>query len=191
MEPIDILLGAVILVGAAIGLRRGVIRVLLSIVGIYPSLIVIGYGYQPISQALSGAFSMDRVFTDNFAYVVLLIAVTVAVELLSRTVFEETHLRAIGGLDNVLGGLIGLLYGALWASLLLVPVQYDIYATLHTSAWTEAVFASDLIPRLNDIFQTGVINIVGIFFSRPMPYLFRNPVYDQLAQFFFNLIGWV
>jgi len=189
VEQIDILLGAVILVGAAIGLRRGVIRILISMVGMYPSLIIIGYSYRPISQALSGAFSMDRVFTDDFAYVVLLIAVTVAVELLSRAVFEVTHLRAIGKLDHALGGLVGLLYGALWASLLLLPIQYHIYATHYTSPWTEAVLASDLIPRLNDVFQTGVINIVGIFFSRPMPDLFRNDVSHLLAQLFLNAMA--
>ena len=187
MHEMDAFLIAFLLVGAAIGLRRGVIRVLLSIVGIYFSLIVIGHGYRPISRALSGAFTLNRTLTDNFAYTLLLIAMTVLVEVVSRSTFEETKLRAIGGLDNLLGGLVGLLYGALWASLFLAPIQFDIYATNEASPWTEAVFASELVPRLNNIFQTGVIDIVGIFFNNRIPYLFRNPVSDQLAQAFYHL----
>ena len=46
MNELDYLLLIIVVVGAAIGLRRGLIRVLISTVGIYLAVIVAGYAYR-------------------------------------------------------------------------------------------------------------------------------------------------
>lgn len=189
MSGLDVILISIVLVGVAIGLKRGVIRILLSIAGIYATLVVIGHSYRPISRALSGAFSLNRTGTDNFTYFVLLVAMTVAVEVTSRSTFEETRLRSVGALDNVMGGLVGVLYGALWASLFLIPVQYDIHRIGLRSSWYEAVSDSNLVPILNNIFQTGIMDILQIFFQDGIPAIFRNPVAMRVAALFLGLPG--
>jgi uncharacterized membrane protein required for colicin V production len=173
-------------------LRRGVIRVLISIIGFHFTLLVIGYVYQYTGRALAGGLGLDRVQTDNFSYVVFLIFLTIVVEVTSRSLFEYTRILSLRGLDNLLGGLLGILYGALWASLFLVPIQYDAspvqYGVIRgTSVWREALSESTLVPILNQVFQTVVLNIVGILFIDGTPELYLNEVSRRVSYLMLSL----
>jgi len=179
MNELDFILLVIILGGAAIGLKRGVLRILFSIAGMYVSIAVIGYAYGPIGRTIAQAFGQNLSGTYNFSYVILLIATTVAVELVSRATFEETHLRATPYLDRLLGAAVGLVYGAFWASLFLVPVQYGISQT--GGSWAQAVYQSQLVPTLNNIFASAVLDIVGLFFGDGVPALFLNGVSARVS----------
>ena len=186
MNEMDWILLVIIAAGVFVGLWRGFIRILLSILGIYLTIIVVGYAYRPISMALSGGLHLNRTGTDNFTYLVLVIAMTAAVEIISRSAFEVTHVAALSKLDNLLGGLIGIAYGMLWASLFLVPIQYDIFRNPLFSAWRDAVAASQLVPHLNGFFDRAVLNVLDVFFKGGLPVLFRNSVAMRTAW-----LGWL
>ena len=170
MNELDYIIVFIVLLGVGIGLRRGLIRVLISIVGIYATVLVAGYFYKPVGNTISGAF--DRVGIDigltgahNFSYFVAVLAMTLIVELVSRSTFEGTRLRSFRTLDTLLGAVVGVFYGALWASLFLVPGQYS-------GAWITAVNQSALVPTLNGVFRDAVLDVVGIFFLNGTPGLF-------------------
>jgi uncharacterized membrane protein required for colicin V production len=171
MNELDFILIFVILVGIAIGMRRGLIRVLISLVGIYFTVVVAGYVYDPMARTLSDGLGLGIIMMTNFSYLVLLAATTVVVEVASRSFFEGTRIVSLGALDNLLGGIAGILYGALWASLLLVPVQFGVATT--GGVWTEAVQESALVPILNDVFRTVVLDVVGFLFVDGIPPLYR------------------
>jgi uncharacterized membrane protein required for colicin V production len=190
VNELDYLIIFIVLLGAGIGLRRGLIRVLISIVGIYATVLVAGYLYKPVGNTISGAF--DRVGIDvgltgshNFSYIVAVVAMTVVVELVSRATFEGTRLRSFRALDTPLGGIVGVFYGALWASLFLVPGQYT--AARSGGAWLRAVNQSALVPTLNNVFRDAVLDVVGIFFLNGTPELFINAVFEQVSHLFLNL----
>ena len=190
VNELDYILIFIILVGVGIGLRRGLVRVLISTVGIYFTVIVAGYAYEPMGDTLSGALSrlginVSTTAAHNFSYLVVVIAMTVAVELVSRSTFEETHIRVLWRLDNLLGGIAGVFYGALWASLFLVPPQYGLAQT--AGAWSTAVFQSELVPTLNRVFRDAVLDVVGIFFVGGTPELYLNPVSQRVAGLFLKL----
>lgn len=190
MNELDYILIAIILIGVGVGLRRGLVRVVISIVGIYFTVIVTGYFYRPIGDTLAGALGrlgirMASVSAYNLTYVVGVIALTVAVEVISRSTFEETRIRSLRGLDNVLGGIVGIFYGALWASLFLVPSQYSIAQA--GSVWTASVRDSELVPMLNRMFNNVVLDIVSIFFAGNIPRLFLNEVSQRVSYLFLNL----
>jgi uncharacterized membrane protein required for colicin V production len=170
MNELDFILLFVILVGIAIGMRRGLIRVLLSIVGIYFTVLVAGYVYDPMADTLTDGLGLGITMMTNFSYLVILVATTVAVEVASRSFFEGTRIVSIGALDNLLGGIVGILYGALWASLLLVPAQFGVATT--GGVWTDAIRGSTLVPILNDIFRTVVLDVVRILFIDGIPPLY-------------------
>jgi uncharacterized membrane protein required for colicin V production len=174
MNELDYLLLFVILVGVAIGLRRGLMRILISIVGVYPTVLVAGYVYEPVGRIVSEALGLGRVAMDNLAYLVAIAAMTAVVELASHMLFESTRLPALGRLDDLFGGFVGGLYGALWASLLLVPIQYGV--AWSGGAWTEALYESALLPTLNEIFRNGVLEIVRVLFLNDLPPLY-HPAY--------------
>jgi uncharacterized membrane protein required for colicin V production len=190
MNELDFILIFIILIGVSFGARRGAVRILVSIFGIYITVIIAGYAYEPIGNTIARAFrriGMGMSFTaaQNFAFVVLVIAMTVVVELVSRNTFEETRIKSIGVLDNVLGAVVGFLYGMLWASLFLVPAQYGVSRS--GGAWGTALVDSALVPTLNSIFQHAVIDIVSIFFIGGVPRLYRNPVSVRGAHLLLNL----
>jgi uncharacterized membrane protein required for colicin V production len=171
MNELDFILLFVIVVGIAIGMRRGIIRVLISIIGLFFSVIVAGYAYDPMARTLTDGLGLGITMMANFSYLVVLAATTVAVEVASRSFFEGTRIVSIGALDNLLGGIAGILYGALWASLLLVPVQFGIAST--GGVWTNAVRESTLVPILNDTFRTVVLDVGSFLFVDGIPRLYR------------------
>ena len=190
MNELDYLVIFIIIMGVGIGLRRGLIRVLISIVGIYATVVVAGYFYKPAGDTISRAF--DRIGIDvgltgahNFSYFIAVLAMTMVVELVSRSTFEGTRLRSFRTLDTPLGAVIGVFYGALWASLFLVPVQYS--AARSGGAWIRAVNQSALVPTLNGVLRDAVLDVVGIFFLNGTPELFINQVFEQVSYLFLNL----
>jgi uncharacterized membrane protein required for colicin V production len=176
MNELDYIILSIVAVGVIIGLRRGFLRVVISIVGFLFIVTATGYAYAPIGRTISGAFNLGQTVMFNFAYVMMLVAMTVVVELVSRTVFEDTSLPALQGLDNLLGGIMGVLYGALWAALLLIPAEFAVVRL--GGAWTEALQQSVLLPTLNQIFHTVILNIIRPLFVNGVP-----PIYQATYRF--------
>jgi uncharacterized membrane protein required for colicin V production len=190
MNELDIILLAIILVGIIVGWRRGLVRVLISIVGLYITVVILGYISRPLGDLLSVGFGrlgigLGTIGMRNFVYFVALIGITIVVEVASRNSFEATRIRSIGVLDNVLGALVGVFYGMLWASLLLAPVQYSV--AREVSPWTTAVSGSALVPTLNRVFQTAVMGVVSIFFFGNVPEILRNSVSQRVAYLLYFL----
>jgi uncharacterized membrane protein required for colicin V production len=190
MNELDVILIAIILAGIVVGWRRGLVRVFISIAGIYVTVIVAGYVYKPMGDTLAEGFGrlgigIGTIGAHNFSYLVAVIVMTVVVELTSRNTFEETRIGAVGVLDNVLGAVVGVFYGMLWASLFLVPSQYSV--ARESSSWSTAVFESALVPTLNRVFQNIVLNVVSIFFIGGVPELYRNHVSQRVAYLFQSL----
>jgi len=185
MNELDIILIVIILAGIVIGWRRGLIRVLISIASIYIIVIVAGYVYRPVGDTLAGGLGRlgireGTTGAQNFAYIVALIALTLVSELGSRNSFEATRIRSLGVLNNVLGALAGIIFGMLWASLFLVPLQYS--AAREASPWANAIYESTLVPTLNRVFQSAVLDIVSIFFINGVPAVYRNSVSTRVAS---------
>ena len=170
MNELDFLLLFVILLGIAVGMRRGLIRVLISIVGIYATVLIAGYLYDPMARTLADGFSMGITMMINFSYLVVIVAMTVVVEVASRSFFEGTRIISLGSLDNLLGGLVGIFYGALWAALLLVPIRFGIASS--GGVWTTAVAESTLAPILNDIFRSAVLDVLRVLFINGIPSIY-------------------
>jgi uncharacterized membrane protein required for colicin V production len=180
VNELDFILIFIILLCVFIGWRRRSVRVCISIVGFYATVIVIGYLYGPLSDIGRRAFNrlglgdMGITQSEILTYIILLVVMTVIVELLSRNTFVETYILSIGILDPILGAVVGIFYGLFWASLFLVPSQFSVAQTGDT--WTATLYGSTLVPILNDFFQTAVLDVVSIFFTRGVPELFRNKV---------------
>jgi uncharacterized membrane protein required for colicin V production len=191
VNQLDYLLISIILAGVAVGLRRGLIRILISSVGIYFAVVVAGYAYAPIGEILSnglGRLSIDLgiVPAHNLVWGIFVIAMLVLAEVLSRYTFEETRIRSLRGLDYLLGGIAGVLYGALLASLFLVPSQYGV--ARGGGAWTTALFESKLVPTLNGLFRDTVLDVVSILFVNGIPEIYLNSITRTLSHLPHNLL---
>jgi uncharacterized membrane protein required for colicin V production len=177
VNELDIILVFIVLVGVGVGYRRGLVRVFISTVGIYFTVVVAGYVYRPVGDTISGGLDrlgigVGQIGAHNFSYIVAVIAMTIVVELVSRSTFELTRIRAVGRLDNVLGAVLGIFYGALWASLFLLPGQYSV--AVSNSSWRPALNQSELMPIFNSVFQNAVLDVVSFLFIDGVPLLFLN-----------------
>jgi uncharacterized membrane protein required for colicin V production len=191
VNQLDYLLISIILAGVGVGLRRGLIRILISSVGIYFAVVVAGYAYAPIGEILSnglGRLSIDLgiVPAHNLVWGIFVIAMLVLAEVLSRYTFEETRIRSLRGLDYLLGGIAGVFYGALLASLFLVPSQYGV--ARGGGAWTTALFESKLVPTLNGLFRDTVLDVVSILFVNGIPEIYLNSITRTLSHLPHNLL---
>ena len=54
MNQLDIILLFIIVVSVATGLRRGLIRVLISVLGIYVTVVFVGYAHRPMGDTVAG-----------------------------------------------------------------------------------------------------------------------------------------
>lgn len=188
---LDYLLISMILAGFAVGLRRGLIRVLISIVGIYFAVVVAGYAYAPIGEIVSNgldrlSIALGIVPAHNLVWGIFVIAMMVLAEVLSLYTFEETRIRSLQSLDNLLGGIAGLFYGALLASLFLVPSQYGV--ARGGGAWTTALFESQLVPTFNQVFRDVVLDVVSILFVNGTPEIYLNSITRTLSHLPHNLL---
>jgi uncharacterized membrane protein required for colicin V production len=191
VNQLDYLLIMLILVGVAVGLRRGLIRTLISIVGIYFAVLVAGYAYAPIGEIVSNGLgrlgiALGIIPAHNLMYAVFVIAMLVLAEVLSLYTFEETRISSLRGLDNLLGGLVGVVYGALLVSLFLAPIQYGV--AHGAGAWTSALLGSQLVPRLNRLFRDAVLDVVSILFVNGIPEIYANSVTRTLSNLPYHLL---
>lgn len=175
MNALDLILLVVVMVGAAISYRRGLIRTLISIFGMYVTVIIAGYFYDNIGWTMADAFGLGLTTMHNLAFLLILVVVTAIVEVVSYAVFEETSIPSLRKLDNLLGSLAGIFFGALWAAILLVPIQYGIVRTGGTL--TDFVLGSTLVPNLNSMFDTAVLKIARPLFVDGIPKIYQAIYY--------------
>jgi uncharacterized membrane protein required for colicin V production len=190
VNELDLIIIFIVFIGAFIGWRRGLVRVFISIFGIFVTVIVVGYLYELVGDIVSRSanrigIGLGITQAEILVYIVSVIVMTAIVELLSRNTFEGTRIQSLGVFDNVLGALVGIIYGLLWASLLLAPAQYSVTQTGDT--WRVTLFGATLVPALNSFFQHAVLDVVNIFFTGGVPKLYRNQVTAELSFLFLNL----
>jgi len=171
MNELDYVLLFIILLGVVIGLRRCLIRLLISIVGMYLAILVAGYLYDIMGWTLADAFGIGLTSMHNFSFVLVVVVMTFILELLSYKFFEGTQLPVLHKLDNLLGGMVGIFYGALWAAIVLILIQYGITRTGGTLE--HYVRESTLVPNLNSMLDQAVFNILNPLFTGGLPEMYR------------------
>jgi uncharacterized membrane protein required for colicin V production len=167
MNELDFVLLFVILLGVVAGLRRCLVRLLISVVGMYFIILVAGYLYDVIGWTLADAFNLGLTGMHNFSYLLVVVIMTFIVELISYKFFEATQLLSLRKLDNLLGGVVGVFYGALWAAIVLILIQYGIVRT--GGSLRPFVEQSTLAPNLNAMLDQAVFNILRPLFTDGLP----------------------
>lgn len=119
MNSIDISILIIIGVGFVFGLFKGLVRELASL-----AAIVLGiYGAKLFSSLLVPLFinvlGVSEKVAQPLSYVVLFVAIAVALLVLARTVDKVFDAVSLGGLNKFLGGLFGALKYALVISVLI------------------------------------------------------------------------
>ena len=123
MNGLDVLIGITLALGAYTGLRKGIVGMLLPLVGLVIGVYLAGRYYQTVAERV---FSSQDSSMQIISFVLILLAVIFAASLVASLISRALPLILLGWLNGLLGGVLGILlammaWGTLLALLLLFP----------------------------------------------------------------------
>ncbi len=116
MNGLDILIGITLALGAFAGLKKGIVGMLLPLVGLVIGVHLAGRYYQTLAERVfhSQASSMQII-----SFVIILLAVIFAASLVASLISRALSLILLGWLNGLLGGVLGILLAMIaWGTLL-------------------------------------------------------------------------
>ena len=119
MSIVDIILGAIILVGAFGGYKDGFIVSLFSLVGIILGMLG---GFKLMGNAmvlLAGKYNFDEKVLPYIAFGVVFIVIVISVNLLGKLLKASVEKSFLGPLDQGVGALLGLVRATFILSIIL------------------------------------------------------------------------
>ncbi len=111
MNWLDIVIIVIAVVAAFLGLKNGLIKVVLSLAGLVVGVMLAGRYYLPLSERLS--FIPQTNLAEGVAFAIILIAVSVVAALLARILSWATSAVMLGWINGLGGAAFGLVLGLL------------------------------------------------------------------------------
>jgi membrane protein required for colicin V production len=143
MNWLDIVILVAVALAAVVGMRIGIIRAGLSLLGLVFGVILAGHYYIPFSQWLDAVLQPG--VAKVVAFAIILIAVMVAAAVLAMFLKRATLAVKLGWADHLGGAVLGLVVGATFCgALLVIWVKFVGLA----GAITESTMAPILLDRL-------------------------------------------
>jgi membrane protein required for colicin V production len=123
MNWLDIVIIVAVGIATFIGLRKGIIRMVLTVVGLVVGIIVAGRYYIPFSEHLT--FISSPGWAKVAAFAIIFIGIMAAAALLSRLLERATSAIMLGWANRLVGAILGFLLGALFiGAILAIWVKY-------------------------------------------------------------------
>lgn len=146
MNYIDIAVLVIIGASVALGLYWGLIRQVLSLVGMFAGVLLAGRYGSDVAAWLSSVVS-SQPLSEALGFIVVLIVVSSLASLLATLIHRFAGLLFLGWLDHLAGAALGLIQGALAASVLLI-----VAAAVPVGPLAEALAASQSAALLLRVF---------------------------------------
>ncbi len=141
MNLLDIVILAGLVVPAFIGLRRGLIKSVLSLAGLIIGVILAGNFHQSLAKVLT--FISNEDVANIVAFILILVVVMVIAAVLARLLKFAARTAMLGWVDHVGGAVFGFLLGAiLWGAILATWVKF-----FGSGLVTESLLASVLLDK--------------------------------------------
>ena len=128
--------------GGLLGLYWGVIRQVLSIVGLVAGISIASRSYQAVGERLAGLFPTAPDLLNLLAFILVLTLVSLLVSAIASGLRIFVGLLFLGWLDHLLGGLLGLIQSTLLVAALLAAL-----AAFPAVGVTELLAGSQLAAR--------------------------------------------
>lgn len=117
MNELDIILIVILFIPTFIGLRKGLIKTVLSFAGLLVGVVLAGRLYEPVSR-IFGFLNNDNA-AKIIAFVLILALMMVAAFFLARLLKSVIKVVMLGWVDNVGGAVLGFLSGFILLSAIL------------------------------------------------------------------------
>ncbi len=142
ITPFDIVLILVGLAALVVGIAVRYVRALILLFGTYLASIFAGYLYPGFAHIFF-ALGHGTAWFDALSFSLFFIGGLITIYALSRKYFPDTTLPAIGPLDRILGGGVGLLMALFW-----MTITYATLRLMVSRPWTPEVSFYNLFNLL-------------------------------------------
>ena len=141
MHWLDIVIVLVVVIPVFIGLRQGIIKAALSLVGLIVGIMLASNFYEPLAKVLG--FIPNQDIANIVAFILILAVAMVIATLLAHLLKFLASVTMLGWIDHAGGAIFGFLIGAIFCSALLaVWVQF-----FGTGLATESFLAETLLDK--------------------------------------------
>jgi membrane protein required for colicin V production len=167
MNTLDTVLAVVLAIFTALGIYWGLIRQVLSVVGLIAGVVLASRYGDRVADALS-SFISNQTIAQVLGFVFVLIAVSATASLLATLLRRSVGLLFLGWADHLLGGILGLIQGALACTVILIALAFfpsDRFASALTESsvvpWLVRVAGFALLPFLPESFHVAAQRLIG------------------------------
>jgi uncharacterized membrane protein required for colicin V production len=169
LQPLDILFAVLWAAIVGWGLSTGVVRQAGMLVSVYGGALLAGSLYRSGGQVLSLAFGVEnRAHLDFFAYVTLLVVAFSVIALVVWRAYPGSRISRKFGTDNILGAVLGAVWGVLLLIALLTVMRYYVAVS-----WRE-----------QEASQAGVLRQVELSQIAPVLQVVVAPLWDIMVPWF-------
>ncbi|MBN1580174.1 MAG: CvpA family protein [Anaerolineae bacterium] len=119
----DVLFLMIMLVGAAVGFFRGLIRQSISTLIIYVSTVVSTLTYRGLSNLLAGAGRSGTAATGMLSFVILMVVLNLLLILMANDMLKDYDLERLGMIGNLGGLVFGFLNTAIFCAIALIVIR--------------------------------------------------------------------
>jgi membrane protein required for colicin V production len=116
---IDILLGGILLLGAIRGYREGFVMEIISLLAIFLGVLA---GFKLLGNAmilLNSRFDINQSILPYVAFAVVFLIIVIVVNLFGKLIKASIGKSFLGGIDQLLGAVVGLIKGVFMLSVVL------------------------------------------------------------------------
>jgi len=122
MNGLDVLIGITLALGAFMGLRKGIVRMLLPVVGLLIGVPLAGRYYQTLAERV---FHSQDSSMQIISFVLIVLAAVIAASLVASLISRALSLIMLGWLNGLLGGVLGILLAMMaWGALLALFISF-------------------------------------------------------------------
>jgi len=122
MNWLDIVILVVVVALGIVGLRQGLIRTVFGIAGLIGGIFLAGRYYDELAALL---FPSSAIWANIAAYAIIAVATMVVAGVIGWLLAKVVNFVALGWLDKLVGGILGVVIGALLcAAILAIVVKY-------------------------------------------------------------------
>jgi membrane protein required for colicin V production len=161
LSSVDIVLSIILLIGAFGGYRKGFLQELFSLVAIILGVLA---GFKLMGKAmilLAEHYTINDKVLPYVAFAVVFLLVVIVVSLLGKMLKSSMEKTALGSIDQVLGGALGILRTAFMLSVILwIAHSLNIE---RTNDWSQDSWLYPVIAKFAPAFTQWVGEIFPVF----------------------------
>lgn len=169
---LDILIVLLIIGGVAFGLWKGLLNQGLAILGVYLGALLARFVYEPVARFIVGATNFDLRVAQLLVFLLIIIAVPVALLLAARTLWGSLRLPQAWGQTDLVGGMaLGAFVGLLAAMFVVLTFGFLVTNAhagstanfplfgLFQSAWSDSLLRSPVVEIGHVLYYSLLPNV--------------------------------